>query len=109
MRLNLSYGKWKLNDGTEILFNRDYNPIWERSVTGEVKAIEPDTDINSDIVESYFDDRAAPYYQNSMKTLELCLSILQDWGVENKNPIILDRLYKAISEKNMSKINIKQS
>ncbi|MEN5436788.1 hypothetical protein ABE545_24430 [Sphingobacterium faecium] len=62
MRLYLPYGKWKLNDGTEILFNRDYNPIWAKSITGVVKAIEPDTDINSNIVESYFDDKTAPYY-----------------------------------------------
>ncbi|MNL59254.1 hypothetical protein D3C87_1829650 [compost metagenome] len=109
MRLYLPYGKWKLNDGTEILFNRDYNPIWAKSITGVVKAIEPDTDINSNVVESYFNDKTAPYYNYNKKSFTFCLSILKDWGVENKNPIILDKMFKAITDKNMSKINTKQS
>ena len=30
-RLSLPYGLWTCDDGKEILFNREYQPIWERN------------------------------------------------------------------------------
>jgi hypothetical protein len=49
LRLWLPYCKceFELNDGTEVLLNRDYTPIWQRLTTGEVRHIEPETYIDS--------------------------------------------------------------
>lgn len=103
LRLWLPYCKCELNDGTEVLLNRDYTPIWQRLTSGEVKLIEPETYIDSKPFDWYFEDRTAPYYNNK-KSLELCISILKSWGVESKNPQVLDRLPKAITERNIGLI-----
>lgn len=36
LRLVLPYGKWTCEDGSEVLFNRDYCPPWKRSPDGTV-------------------------------------------------------------------------
>lgn len=37
----LPYGKWTCSNGREILFNRDYQPIWECSPNETPKAANP--------------------------------------------------------------------
>jgi hypothetical protein len=40
VRWRTPYGLWTCADGREVLFNRDYKPIWERS-SGEIKHANP--------------------------------------------------------------------
>jgi hypothetical protein len=35
MRLYLPYGKWLCEDGSEVLYNRDYCPLWIRDRQGK--------------------------------------------------------------------------
>src|SRR5262245_28075226 len=37
MRLELPYGVWTCADGTEVLYNRDYEPICRRTPYGQVE------------------------------------------------------------------------
>jgi hypothetical protein len=96
MRLYLPYGKWTCADGREVLFNRDYCPIWERSTTGIGMAIAPDADVRYTHSEHYYDDRSAPYYGND-ETLKNCLAVLKEWGVDEKAPEVLALLPKALA------------
>ncbi|WP_316846432.1 DUF5623 domain-containing protein [Pedobacter psychrodurus] len=109
MRLKLPYGKWKCEDGREVLFNRDYCPIWEKFPDGNVRTIAPNTYVAHEESEFYYDDGSAPYYDNA-STEENCVSVLKAWGVEEKNPIVIDliplaianRDFRLLSPKNMS-------
>lgn len=42
----LPYGKWVCGDGSEVLYNRDYYPLWIRDRQGNVTEIDADTWVN---------------------------------------------------------------
>lgn len=107
MRLHLPYGKWKCADGREVLFNRDYCPIWERSPDGVVTPIEPDVYVDHEDSEFYFNDGTAPYYDNNSATVKECLSILNDWGVADANSKVLERIPVALNTSDFAFLNPK--
>lgn len=105
MRLWLPYGKWKCADGTQVLFNRDYCPIWQKSKNGVVSSIEPDIYIEKEGPgEFYFNDRTAPWYGDKQSLAE-CIGILEKWGVRDKTNGVMSLLPKAIAEKDISLLN----
>ena len=53
MKLMLPYGKWICENASEVLFNRDYKPIWIKDEIGVVYSVEPHLWI-SDIQEHVF-------------------------------------------------------
>lgn len=80
MRLCMPYGKWTCADGTEVLFNRDYCPIWLRTPSGFVYDIAPNVLVPHVKQEFYYQDSTTPDFdQNSH---ERCVDILTEWGVE---------------------------
>jgi len=87
MRAYLPYGLWTCLDGSKILFNRKYNPIWKMSPTGSVTAVEPDRWIDFNNQEWYFKDRNLPW--RNKKTFKKCVDVLRDWGVVDRLPNIL--------------------
>jgi len=95
MRLYLPYCKWTCADGREVLFNRDYNPIWQRSADGVVSPIQPDTHINYNKSEHYYNDRTTPYGGDD-NTLKKCRAVLEEWNVVHQFPVLFDRLPDAI-------------
>jgi hypothetical protein len=109
MRLWLPYGKWLCVNGTEVLFNRDYCPIWIKGKDDKVSSIEPDTEVEKDDPgEFYFNDRTAPWYGNK-QTLAECIAVLEGWGVRDKNNGVMDLIPKAINERDISVLNPKNS
>jgi len=106
MRICLPYGKWICEDGREVLFNRDYTPIWQRSSNGWGELIEPETNVLFASSSYYYDDRSAPYYNNE-QTRALCLDVLKEWGTSNQKPIVLERLPGAIAIGNLNLIHPK--
>jgi hypothetical protein len=54
------YGKWTCADGTELLFNRDYRPIWRKTKSGTVIAADPDEWVIFSKQEYFFGDHNAP-------------------------------------------------
>lgn len=106
MRLYLPYGKWKCADGREILFNRDYCPIWERSSDGVVTPIRPDVHVDRSDSEFYYNDGTAPYKNNSL-TIKRCLSVLEDWGVVGVNSKVLELVPIALANRDFGLLNPK--
>lgn len=99
-RLSLPYGKWTCNDGIDVLFNRDYCPIWVRNSIGVVVPIDLDTQINYiGTAEFYFDDASAPYHGDKV-TLSKCTQILEEWGVLHKESNLMKLLNQAIETGN---------
>lgn len=95
MRLYLPYGKWTCEDGSEVLFNRDYCPIWKRNPDAVVSIMKPDQYVKHEHSEYYYDDRTAPYYENE-QTFVQCTAILNDWGVGEKPNALIDLFPVAI-------------
>lgn len=98
LRLFMPYGKWVCPDGSEVLYNRDYRPLWKRETDGTVTSIDSTLYIDHDRgkTEGYFNTKNTPLWNNADKIREIGLPILKAWGVENKRPQILDLLPAAI-------------
>ena len=101
MRLHLPYGKWKCEDGVEVLFNRDYCPLWKREKDGKISQPQPDSRVGYLSSEFYFDDATAPYYSNPVTAIA-CLNVLNEWGILDKSNLLLDRLPQAVEERDVS-------
>lgn len=100
LRLVLPYGKWTCEDGTEVLFNRDYCPIWKKLPSGEVVGLDPNEFVeHSDKKEEWFYIGVCPI--DKPKILKMCLDVLRVWRVENRCPTLLALLPKAIRTGNM--------
>lgn len=102
-RLFMPYGKYICADGSEVLFNRDYNPLWGKTPDGSVIALEPDTWIDHD-------DSVYFYYgvdSNEIKHSK-SMAILKEWGLKNKRPLILDLLPQAIETGNADILKAKR-
>lgn len=111
LRLYLPYGKYILDDGTEILFNRDYCPLWSRSLSETLKKVEvKEVDMNSEInfsrTEHFFFDQNAPYTKNGSVSLEKCLGILNDWGIADNNHKIFDNFREAARRGRISEVTL---
>lgn len=102
LRLFLPYGKWTCEDGSEVLFNRDYCPLWKRAPDGTVSPMSPNTWVehNDKNEEWFFTDGDRPV--DSKKSLRRCLAVLREWGVEDRRPKLLDLLPTAIRAGNIN-------
>jgi hypothetical protein len=94
MRLYLPYGKWVMEDGSEVLFNREYKPMWKRTKSGEVSACDPNWSIHKNADSWFFDDSNTPWREK--KTFEICMDVLRGWGVSNKRPKTLDGYFELV-------------
>jgi hypothetical protein len=85
LRTSLPYGMWTCADGREVLFNRNYKPIWQR-IDGVVTAADPDEWVLWVSQQWLFDDCAPPWV--SIATRRRCETVLVEWagGPEAKSP-----------------------
>jgi hypothetical protein len=74
MHLCLPYGKYICADGTEVFFNRYYQPIWKMR-NGQYLPADPGEWITYATQEWFYDDHNPPWV--SRKTHEKCLLMLQ--------------------------------
>jgi|GEM_PF-643528 len=107
MRLYLPYGKWTCADGTEVLFNRDYCPLWAKK-NNDVIPLDPDTWVRYQHESThYFNDGSAPW--NSKDSLSTAKAALKEWGVENMRPRTLDLLAQAIKSGDVDTLSPKNT
>jgi len=78
-RRELPYGVWTLADGGQVLFDRDYFPIWQRSPDAGVAAIRVAAWRWVDWTQQnhFFDDDNAPFHDDATK--KTCARILADF------------------------------
>jgi hypothetical protein len=89
-RRELPYGVWTLADGGQVLFDRDYHPIWQRSPDAGA-AIQVAAWRWVDWVQQnyFFDDDNPPSHDGATK--KMCTRILADFA--NGEPI--DHFWRA--------------
>jgi hypothetical protein len=102
MRIVMPYGKWKCADGTEVLFNRDYRPIWKRHPNGTVEAADPDEWVKFTSQEYLFGDHNTP--DGNRETYRICINQLRDWNVENAVPTMLKWFREAVLAGDLSRL-----
>jgi hypothetical protein len=77
----LPYGKWTCADGRQVLFNRAYRPIWERSPGQPAKPADVEEWVEELVREEWFyNDGCRPCDSDGFKVLQRCLKVLQDFG-----------------------------
>jgi hypothetical protein len=106
MRLTLPYGKWTCEGGLEVLFNRNYTPIWVRKVNEGTETINPATSVTHLETVFYYQDATAPYYGNA-KAHEVCLSVLDEWAVAGQRSKVMELMPLAISSGDASLLRAK--
>jgi hypothetical protein len=106
LRLYLPYGMWTLEDGTEVLYTRDYKPIWWRSIDGKVSTREPEwvQGIVPNKSTSFFNDSNPPW--KNAKSRELCEEVLLNWKVAGLKPKLLQMLHDLIAGGTSDKVFI---
>jgi len=109
MRLVLPYGKWTCADGTEVLFNRDYSPLWYKSPNGKVGTLDPDTWVSWKGSSHYFNDGQVPWHKKRQAKADECFAVLKEWGVDTQRPKILDWWAKAMQDGNMAPLDKKNT
>jgi hypothetical protein len=79
LRHKLPYGMWTCEDGREVLFNRDYQPIWSRNINHQPIANDPEEWIKWKGQKWFYNDSTTPW--RDKKSYEVCENILKEWGV----------------------------
>ena len=75
-RLSLPYGIWTCQDGREILFNREYQPIWQRHNDKLPMQADPKEWIQFSKSQKWFYDDLKPPME-SPATRKKCLEIIE--------------------------------
>jgi hypothetical protein len=95
VRRTLPYGKWTCDDGREVLFNREYQPILQR-LNGEVSYADRGEWVKNIVkCEMFYDDGSAPqdyltkhlghmhldaaWTKQCKRSLLLCLQVLKEF------------------------------
>jgi hypothetical protein len=75
----LPFGCWLLADASEVLFNRNYQPLWRRTLDGTVTRVDPDQRFDW-IKQSWLYDDSNPPERNpkTRKRLKLILALFTD-------------------------------
>jgi len=79
LRHKLPYGKWTCAGGREVLFNRDYKPIWQRRLGGPTEAADPLEWVNFTKQEWFYDDNSKPW--KHLAAHKRCNQVLLAWAL----------------------------
>jgi len=85
LRTTLPYGKWICADGREVLFNRDFQPLWERLPGGISRAAARDARCESVKETRLFGDGNPPW--RSSRSFRRCLEALRAFGVSENGTL----------------------
>jgi hypothetical protein len=85
MRATLPYGKWSCADGREALFNRDFQPIWERLPGQASRRADRDAIYEYAKEKRFFSDQNPPW--TSDRSLRRSLDALLAFGVSEDGKI----------------------
>lgn len=85
-RVAYPYGKWTTKDGAEVLFNREYQPIWVKHPDGKVDSAARDWWVPNIVKQEwYYNDSNPPNddrrLKNACDSLIRCSKALKEFGV----------------------------
>lgn len=73
----LPYGVWTCADGRQVMFNRQYHPMYERMKSGRATQADPSEWIENIKRHSYLYDDSAPLYLR----MKLAAALLKKWRI----------------------------
>lgn len=100
-RFWMPYGKWIETDGSEVLFSRDYFPLWRIQPQKSPERIHPNERIHYEKQEWFWQEGDEPW--NSVETYELCIKLLADNNIRS-TPQLADYMSGLLNEKNLREI-----
>jgi hypothetical protein len=78
LQCSTPYGKWTCADGREVLFNRSYDPIWQRYPDVAVEPADPDEWVPFVKQRWFWLEHVAYSFQTRR---ELAVAALSEWGI----------------------------
>ena len=96
MRLYVPYGSWIEEDGSTVLYSRDYFPIWRITPTGQVSRPNPWERIKYELSQHFWDDSNTPW--RSKQTYQRCVEKLESLHLIGGLPRLVDALPLLILE-----------
>jgi len=75
-KMFMPYGRWTLRDGTDVLFNRRYEPIWKR-INGHVTPADPREWVEGIVGQEWYYKDATPFPARR----KLAGAVLREWGL----------------------------
>jgi hypothetical protein len=79
---SLPYGVWTTKDGVQVIYNRDYKPIFERGVDGVVSHAKDNWVPNIETDTHLYDDSFLPGHNE--ETMRKCEELFADWGITDE-------------------------
>jgi hypothetical protein len=79
LRHRMPYGKWTCADGREVLFNRDYKPLWQRYPGQAAHQADSGERVNWMRVETFYTGANQPWRDTA--SARMCSDILAKFGV----------------------------
>jgi hypothetical protein len=73
----LPYGLWTCADGRQVLFNRTYKPLYQRTAGGAVSPADPAEQVPF-VTQSWFYRDGTPEYRKRLNGVDA----LRQWGLE---------------------------
>lgn len=68
IRLEMPYGMWATEEGTKVLFNRKYQPIWAKYPSGQIVKPDPNWWVQNIVTQEYYYDDGCPPYGDGRRT-----------------------------------------
>lgn len=72
----LPYGVWSCADGREVIFNRQYHPMYEREINGKWARADPGEWVHWTKQTFLYDDSVRLH-----KRMQLAAALLKEWGI----------------------------
>lgn len=111
-RITLPFGMWTCNDGSQVLFNLDYMPIWKKERAGVVSSIDPDTWVLYNEEPQFFFEKSEFLMLNDPNVYLKSQDMMRQWGVTQKqsqlmklfSTVIQTVEWRKLTEKNPMKM-----
>lgn len=78
LRHMLPYGVWTCPDGRQVLFNRDYTPIWQKDANGKVSVADQTEWVEFDRQDHFYVEGSEPWMNK--ETLQRCSDVLMSFA-----------------------------
>lgn len=101
-RLKLSYGVWTEEDGSKVLFSRDYKPLWRLTDGKKPERLRPWERIKWIESQHFWDDRNTPWW--SARRLEEEENRLRGFGI-NCLPKLADALPDLLFDNDVRRVD----
>lgn len=103
-RLWMPYGRWVEEDGSEVLFSRDYFPLWRIRTGSSPERLDPSEIIKYQSRKYFW--HMPPWEPKG--NYERCLNLIRERNIRS-TPILVEFFYRLLEEDNIKRDDIRSS